>query len=172
MMEEKWSQGWKWLIVQGAGCASCVTKKRKEKKKKYIQAFKQLCNLFHASKSANANWIQWLTATKQVQTSRGRIIWLNPTQNSKLIKTFSDTRALSPGLYEQVCCVFSVDFSSKGRTFRDKSESVGLFGREKRLLWRSSRAVQTVCFIPLVNWVGCLPSSPGICVCERERKQS
>lgn len=35
-------------------CQLC-NKKEKGKEKKYIQAFKQLCNLFHASKSANAN---------------------------------------------------------------------------------------------------------------------
>lgn len=93
-------------------------------------------------------------ATKQVHTSRGRIIRLNPTQNSKLIKTFSDTGALSLSLYEQVCCIFRGDFANKVRTFRDKSESAGLFAGEKEvaIAFLERRAVwPTVCLFPLLN---------------------
>lgn len=82
-------------------------------------------------------------ATEQVHTSRGRIIILNPSHNSKLI----DTRALSRGLYEQVCCIFRGDLTNKVRTFRDESESAGLFAggkKRKTLLCHSLRAAQSV----------------------------
>lgn len=109
----------------------------------YIDAFMQLCNWLNTSKGAN--WIQWLMATKQVHKSRGRIIRLDPTHNSKLIKTFFDRRVLFAPLYEQVCCTFRGDLANKLGTFRDKSESAGLFaGEREALLWHSFRVAQ--CF--------------------------
>lgn len=109
----------------------------------YIDAFMQLCNWLNTSKGAN--WIQWLMATKQVHTSRGRIIRLDPTHNLKLIKTFSDRGALSGPLYEQVWCIFRGDLANKLITCRDKMESAGLFaGEREALLWHSLRVAQCV----------------------------